>query len=223
MVDYSWLNTKFDVYLDPLYYEEILPYYDFDGKSDEDILEEFLQTEVKKQGRKFRKVLELGCGSGRGTKIIQKYTEKLVAVDLNKDMIELSKKRYGDNSKITFHNEEMLEFSKKNVDLIADVDLVVSFWAINYSLNHEFAFRDPANSSFSPKDPEKGLARGMQKLEHLFNNIGTKAKFMLFHYDPTSEEQIIAHKCWKKIVPFPWGRDSPSLCVLEKFFSESKV
>ena len=62
----KWLDKKFEVYLDPLYYEEILPPYKFDGKSDEQILEEWLQQQVKKQGHKFRLALELGCGSGRG-------------------------------------------------------------------------------------------------------------------------------------------------------------
>jgi len=32
----NWLNKKFDIYLDPIYYEEILPPYRFHGKSDEE-------------------------------------------------------------------------------------------------------------------------------------------------------------------------------------------
>lgn len=216
----DWLDKKFDVYLDPLYYEEILPPYKFNGKNDEEILEDYLKENIKKQRRKFKVALELGCGSGRGTKILEKYCEKIIAVDLNEKMIKLARERIKDDSKVTFHHSEMLEFVKKSPDLIKDVDLVVSFWALNYSLNAEFAYRDPARQIFKPTNPKEALIKCHKKLETLFKNIGEKAKFIFFHYDPESEEQVIAHKCWAKIVPFPWNEKSPSLIALKKFFEK---
>jgi len=216
----NWLDKKFDVYLDPLYYEEILPPYKFHGKTDEEILEGYLKEKVDKQGHKFRCVLELGCGSGRGTKIIEKYCDKIIAVDLNKKMIELAEKRIKKKDKINFFHAEMLEFVKENSDLIKDVDLVVSFWALNYSLNSEFAYRDPSKQIFKPTNPEEALEKCQKKLKVLFENIGNNANFIFFHYDPESEEQKIAHKCWEKIVPFPWNEKSPSLFALKKFFEK---
>ena len=55
----NWLDKKFDVYLDPLYYEEILPPYTFHGKTDEQILETYLKEQTEKQGHKFSLALEL--------------------------------------------------------------------------------------------------------------------------------------------------------------------
>lgn len=216
----NWIDKKFDVYLDPLYYEEILPPYKFNGKTDEEILEEYLKEKVSNQGHKFNCVLELGCGSGRGTQIIEKYCDKIIAVDLNKKMIELAQKRIGAKDKIKFYHEEMLEFAENNKNLIKDVDLVVSFWALNYSLNAEFAYRDPTKRIFKPIIPENALENCQNKLNVLFENIGDNANFIFFHYDPESEEQKIAHKCWEKIVPFPWNEKSPSLFSLKKFFEK---
>ena len=135
-------------------------------------------------------------------------------------MIKLAKERIKDNVNITFHHSEMLEFVKNNSRLIKDVDLIVSFWALNYSLNAEFAYRDPTKQIFRPINPEEALAKCHKKLTTLFGNVGEKAKFIFFHYDPESEEQIIAHKCWGKIVPFPWNEKSPSLLALKKFFEK---
>ena len=84
----DWINRKFEVYLDPLYYEEILPPYRFGDKSDEEILESYLQEQTTKQGHKFKLALELGCGSGRGTRILKKYCQRIIAVDLNKQMLK---------------------------------------------------------------------------------------------------------------------------------------
>lgn len=216
----EWINKKFDVYLDPKYYEEILPPYRFHGKTDEEILEEYLKEKIREQGHKFKLVLELGCGSGRGTKIIEKYCDKIIAVDLNEKMIKLARERIRDEDKVKFYHAEMLEFVKENPDLIKDVDLVVSFWALNYSLNAEFAYRDPAKQIFKPTNPDEALEKCHKKLEILFKNIAPNSKFIFFHYDPESEEQRIAHKCWEKIVPFPWNEKSPSLFALKKYFEK---
>ena len=216
----DWLDKKFEVYLDPLYYEEILPPYTFHGKRDEQILEDYLREQTKKQGHKFRLALELGCGSGRGTKILKKYCEKIIAVDLNEKMLDLAKQRLKDDISIDFYHSEMFQFVKENHKIIKNADLVVSFWALNYSLNAEFAYRDPAKQIFKPNNPEEALKKCKDKLSELFGNISDNARFILFHYDPESEEQIIAHKCWEKIVPFPWNEKSPSLFVLKRFFEK---
>jgi len=214
----DWLNKKFDVYLDPLYYEEILPLYKFHGKTDEEILEEYLIETARRQGYRFKCALELGCGSGRGTKIIERYCDKVIAIDLSKEMIKLAKEKIKYKDKVKFYHAEMLEFVKNNPKLIKNVDLVVSLWALNYSLNAEFAYRDPAKQIFKPMNPDEALKKCHRKLDTLFNNISQNSKFIFFHYDPESEEQRIAHKCWQKILPFPWNEKSPSLFALRKYF-----
>ena len=174
-----WLNKKFEVYLDPIYYEEILPPYKFKGKTDEQILEEYLCEQTKKQGHKFKLTLELGCGSGRGTKVLKKYCEKIIAVDLNQKMLDLAKQRLGKRSNIDFYCEEMLDFVIKHHNLIKNVDLIVSFWALNYSLNAEFTYRDPSKKIFKPKDPNNALQKCMNKLDNLFKGVSDKAKFII--------------------------------------------
>lgn len=90
---YSWLTQQFDSYLDPTYYEQILPQYNFNGRTDEQILEDYLESRT--DGETFDRVVELGCGTGRGTEILQDYAEEVVAVDLKPEMLRIAKDRVG--------------------------------------------------------------------------------------------------------------------------------
>lgn len=89
----------------------------------------WLQEKHKKQEEKlleilskdrFERILEIGCGFGRYTKILSSIfePEKYVALDLSEDQIEKAKK-YVNNKNIEFHCTKIQDFdSKDKFDLI---------------------------------------------------------------------------------------------------------
>jgi len=109
---------------------------------------------------------------------------------------------------------------KKNQSIVRKSDLVVSFWALHYTLSAEFADKDETSHKFDARNPDVALVNCMDKLANLFDGVPPKSKFIFFHFDPFSEEQKISLECWEKIVPLPFGKQTASLYVLKKFFEE---
>jgi ABC-2 type transport system ATP-binding protein len=54
---------------------------------------------------KLGKTVELGCGTGVYTELILPKTTHLVATDLSNELLELARKRLGNNPKVTIQNE----------------------------------------------------------------------------------------------------------------------
>lgn len=216
---YGWLNQSFSIYLDPDYYLNILPDYVFAGKSDEQLLENYLRVNTANGRKKIKMVLELGCGPGRMTKVIEKYALSVNAVDLSDEMLKITKSREW-NGGVRFWHSEMFDFVKKHQSIVRKTDMVLSLWAMNYGLNREFALRE--NGRVILYDFKKAKRKSLNKLNLLFDSMHSGARFLFFHYDPSSQEQKLAHKYWKRILPFPFGQKSPSLYVLKEFFKHSK-
>ncbi len=106
-----WKNRGKDYYekyqLDPKYLQER-------HQKQEKKLLEILSNE------KFERILEIGCGFGRFTKILSSVfnPEKYVALDLSQDQIQNAKK-YINNSKIEFHCTKIQDFnSGEKFDLV---------------------------------------------------------------------------------------------------------
>lgn len=69
---------------------------------------------------KFDKILEIGCGTGRYTKILSSHfcPERYVAIDISNEQIEIAKKNVSDK-KIEFHCTRIQEFNpQEKFDLV---------------------------------------------------------------------------------------------------------
>ena len=72
-------------------------------------------------------VLEIGCGTGNGSKLIKKYfqTDRIYATDLDKRMIDIAKKKNKDDS-ISFEVQSAtkLKYKNNNFDAIFDLGVI---------------------------------------------------------------------------------------------------
>lgn len=72
-------------------------------------------------------VLEIGCGTGNGSKLIKKYfqSKRIYATDLDKRMVDIAKKKNNDDS-ISFEvqNATKLKYKNNHFDAIFDLGVI---------------------------------------------------------------------------------------------------
>jgi len=80
------------------------------------------------QGRRFQRVLDVGCGSGLQSVYLAHHAEAVVGVDLSKELIEIAKERCQMHKNITFQvaNACQLPFEDNCFDLIVSYGDVLS-------------------------------------------------------------------------------------------------
>ena len=71
-------------------------------------------------------VLELGCGTGLYTEILQKNAENIVATDFSDEMVEIVNKKRGNLENVTFIKADALnlQFDKENFDTVFMANLI---------------------------------------------------------------------------------------------------
>ncbi len=85
-----------------------------------------------------KRVLDLGCGRGRGSSVLADYAEKVVAIDISADTISENKRRYVNKGNLVFKemNAEKLELEDNNFDV------VISFEVIEHVDNPDIFLRE---------------------------------------------------------------------------------
>ena len=208
---YPWLRitTTVEEYINPQYYNDILKDYIFEEKTDLEHFKKWIEN-CKLEGKK---VLELGCGSGRVTDILLQDSnnfKRLDLLDLSNQMLEFCKQKYINNNKISYINSDTIEYLKRTDE---KYDIVYTLWSFSHSVHQIFH--------------EKGLINGKAYIKSaikkfLKNNLNDKGKFYLIHFDSMSDEQRILLKQWKKVYPTFERNDiqSPSLLLMDETFQE---
>lgn len=79
---------------------------------------------------KNKKVLEIGCGIGQKTGEIIKYTDKITAVDISKESIDIAKRSFK-NVKFLAMDASNLSFNDKSFDVVITTD---SFHEMNQDI-----------------------------------------------------------------------------------------
>ena len=98
-----------------------------------------------------KRVLDIGCGSGRVTKRLQEYTaaSSLIAIDQSQQMIDEASKSYQDDS-IKFIHCSIEEFANSNEHAIAEkFDLITSNSSFQWFRDHSIALRN-IHAALSP-------------------------------------------------------------------------
>lgn len=211
---YPWLGitTTVEEYVEPTYYNRILKDYIFNGKSDLDYFKEWLE-ELNSP----KKVLELGCGSGRATDILMKNIkninlEQLYLLDLSEQMLEFTKNKFINKNFINYIHSDSIKYMEESEK---SYDAVYSLWSFSHSVHQWLTL--------------KGYSEGREYVKDILEkfikeNINNKGEFFLIHFDSKSDEQTILLKQWRKVFPIfnDLSEQSPSKLLIDEKLLELK-
>ena len=220
---HTWLkrNSLF-LYKSPKHYEKLLPNYNFDGKGDKEYLDSWLNMNHPNIGN----VLELMCGSGRMTQVLNKYANDIVGVDKSSQMLKVAMGRFKNAHNIHFVSSDVDTYIDKIIKTaeISTFDSIVSFWGINYWLHNGFLRFDHHGKliqALTPGEIEIAEKLAIAKLKRLLENAKSGSRFVFFHVRSDTEEQSIHRKYWGKMNSiFAPPLKTPSQIVIEKVLSE---
>ncbi|MBI1864029.1 methyltransferase domain-containing protein [Candidatus Woesebacteria bacterium] len=70
------------------------------------------------------KVLDLGCGTGYGTKLLGEKVPEIIGIDINKEAINFAKKNYPKKANFRIGNVELLKFKDNYFNLICSFEVI---------------------------------------------------------------------------------------------------
>ncbi len=211
---FSWLkiNTPYAEYVTPNYYDRLLKPYIFENKTDIEILKEFLLNRnfIKND----IKTLELGCGTGRATKILLENASilSLRILDLSKRMIDNCKKRFSNLNFINYTKSSSIDYISNTNEVY---DFIFSLWS----------FSDAVHQVLVREGIDRGKAIVQKAITKMFTkNMATDGKLFIIHIDSKSDEQHIVRKEYKRINPIysPENTQSLSKLILDKELARLK-
>jgi len=98
-----------------------------------------VKTIEKEVDIKNKKILEIGCGTGRITRQIAKKAKEVIAIDHNKEIIKYCKKKYKKLKNVNFLYEDIEKLKIKSQDF----DIIISGWVgIYYAKNIEILIKN---------------------------------------------------------------------------------
>ncbi|MCL4363489.1 class I SAM-dependent methyltransferase [Candidatus Marsarchaeota archaeon] len=213
---YPWLKVtnSLEEYVEPNYYNKILKDYIFDGKSDINIFEDFLKKINLDKGINALNALELGCGTGRATKVfvnsVKAVNFTLDLVDLSSRMLDFSKKEFKDYENIKFFESDSMNFLEK---MIETYDIIFSLWSFSHSVHQNLI--------------KKGLYDGKKYVQEVISkmikeNMRANSKFFLIHFDSMSDEQRILMKQGRKVFSIynDLDKQSPSKLIIDEVLNK---
>lgn len=213
---YAWLEYKTTVeeYIDPVYYNNILKDYIFNGKTDLEYFKEWLDKKIPRDDK--ANILELGCGSGRATDVttntINPSLHHLKLLDLSNQMLDYTQKKTKHLNNISTIQSDTIDYLEKTDEKF---DLVYSLWSFSHSV-HQWLTR-------------LGMDEGKEYLQKVLRKFITKnmtenAEFFLIHFDSKSDEQTILLRQWKKVFPIydDLNNQSPSKQLIDEELNRLK-
>jgi hypothetical protein len=207
LLQFPWLQVHISAteYLGPEYYQRLLKPYVFGGKTDLDILREWLESEHASLGSGH--ALEIGPGPGRATSVFLNTIRdrNLHLVDLSQQMIIFCKNLFKQEQRLTYIRSDAIDFLRNNT---TQFSLGFSLWSFSHSIHRAIQMFGRV----------AGEALADEALRALFQSaLQPGARFMLIHFDPHSPEQRISLRQRSKLQPYlTAAADVPSRMVLNK-------
>lgn len=213
-------KQKKSCYLNGDYYNHLLPNYSWSGLTDEEYLEKHL-TEILPKGAE--SALELACGSGRGTKILKKFTKRITAVDKSDGMLSAIPQEVKDQ--IVLVKSDMKEYILKSIDnnTISNFDFIFSFWGIFYLIHQEYLHIDKNNNLFEVN--QKIAYNNAKDIALKFlSSLGTNANACFFHVRRDTDEQFLNRQMWARWVNPRYNPSipTPSELIFKEVLEELK-
>jgi len=207
-------TTQVEDYIPADYYDRLLKEYVFGGTADLTLFDNFLSKGLLPGREKFRRALELGCGTGRSASVLvnNHAFEHADLVDLSSQMMVGAQERFMQDPRVTFHQSDSLAFLNS---ALPPYDVAFSLWSFSHSV-HQMLLRDGLDVG------RKNVKRAIDRL--FIELLEPGGKFFLIHFDSCSEEQCILMKQWKKIWPIIESLDeqSPSKQVIDAALQDLK-
>jgi SAM-dependent methyltransferase len=209
--EYPWLKvtTTPEKYIYPKYYNQLIKKYVFKNKNDL----EYLRSFVKKNIIPSTKILEIGPGTGRATKLVLDFDKNidLTLLDLSDRLLKFCKKQFR-SKPIKYIKSDAIDYFLSSDE---QFNFIYSLWSFSHSI-HQNLHR-------------LGMSKGKEKIRRGINNLLTKnlnvgGYFFLIHFDSLSEEQRISIRQRKKdndVYRFD-KQQSPSKQIIDKVLKELK-
>ena len=120
-----------------LFFDELAPTWDKKvEKKNEKLIEEILNIIPIKKGNK---VLDIGCGTGAITSLLQKKSQNtVIGLDISKKMIDLAKQK-NTNPSIIFINQDYYSYEDNNIDVIVCFDSYPHFVEIDKFISKSYS------------------------------------------------------------------------------------
>jgi ubiquinone/menaquinone biosynthesis C-methylase UbiE len=206
---HPWLRIhhKLEEYVAPEYYDRLLKPYVFEGLLDLEHLRRFVENDLRSGAR----VLELGCGTGRATKVVLDSLEgisQLDLVDLSNRMLDKVMRRFSSYNCINYINSDAILHLERTQ---STYDLIFSLWSFSHSVHQNLL---SSSGEARVREAIKKMAR---------HNMASGSRFFLIHFDSLSDEQKILMRQWKKLYPSLFGdieKQSPSKRLIDEVLKE---
>jgi SAM-dependent methyltransferase len=204
------------VTIEPIYdrpglYDEVLPRYEFAGMADEELLTRELEQLLG--GHPARRVLELGCGTGRMTGTIRRYARELMCVDNSAAMLSIFRTHHPDIIPVHADARDFVTNAHHGPAPPA-FDLIVACWSLNYPLLA--CFETNTGKAIAPRDLQAGRDDAAAFLTTLVTLLTPGGHLLALFFDPDSPEQRLVTDIWETVAPFPGtGRDFTRQLLLD--------
>lgn len=169
-------------YLTPQYYNKILKKYSSGNFDDLAILKTFINKD-----KLLNNILELGCGTGRATKVLCENInfKKLVLTDISQEMLDYTREliSVNKNNKIEYKRVDHIKYL---LDTKEKFDLVISYWSYAHSVYPCYE-----KYTFQAESLIKSIL-----IKFIIMNIEKNGRLLMIQTDGDSEEQRIVKNCW---------------------------
>lgn len=193
----DWLKMTWskEDYLPAAYYKRLLKKYQIQGREDIETFGDYLASLPTP-----KYILELGCGTGRGTDVVQKAfpNSKHTLLDLSKTMIAAVKDKYSATESNFVCNDSLAYMAACREKF----DFVYSLWSLSHSVHQTMERLLDSGQDFS------SIESTIRKF--LTQNIQPGGQFYLIHFDSQSDEQRILLKQWARVHPLYADYKEPS-------------
>jgi len=215
---YPMLQTavgKMSDYISPDDYDRLLKTYSFGGKTDLQMLEDYLRHKFDIQSGtrgSIQSALELGCGTGRATDVTINVTDigDFTMLDLSPHMLAVSRKKYAQHSNVHFEQSDTIEYLEQ---CNAQFDLIYSMWSFSHSIHQVLDTHAYLHDIFRVQEAVRRMVRVMMK---------PGSSFYMMHVDSLSEEQRMLFRQWARAFPM-FGDEqhqTPSKLLLDDVLEE---
>jgi SAM-dependent methyltransferase len=194
------------IYARPGLYDRALPRYEFSGATDEDLLRRELRQLAEDP---VPAAVEIGCGTGRMTRILREHVTELTCVDASATMLAAFRKRNLGLTPVHADARDFLARARRSC-----YGLAAAFWSLNYPLLA--CFETSTGGRIIARDPREGRADAAKLLTNLTGVLTPGGVLLVFFFDPHSAEQRFVTGLWETIAPFPGtGRDFTRQLLLD--------